>query len=109
MTRQEGIQAEQEATGIMGRTKRVTWQRVEVEESRCHADLARDACRNTSAMLRVDEEEGSRAWVPREGGKEKTIKYKSQQSQAETDTAAPCWPGGLLEHGKPKQLGTEDI
>lgn len=43
------------------------------------------------------------------GGEEKTIKYMSQQSQAETHTAAPCWPGGLLEHRKPKQLGTEDI
>lgn len=98
MTRQEGFQAEQEATIIAGRRKHVAWQQVEVEESCCHGDAAQDACRNTSAMLKVDEEEGSRAWVPREGGgEEKTIKYKSQPSQAETQTLPPpagpeeCW------------------
>lgn len=94
-TRQEGFRAEREATVKTGRMKGVAWERV--EERCCHGDAARDACRNTSAMLRVDEEEGSRAWVPREGGEEKTIKEKSQAK------TAPCWPGGLLEHHKPKR------
>lgn len=58
MTRQEGIQA----TFIMG-TFNVSHDNM-WRWRRAVADLARDACRNTSAMLRVDEEEGSRAWVP---------------------------------------------
>ncbi len=40
------------------------------------------------------------------GGEEKTIKYKSQPSQAETHTLLP--PAGP-EHSRPKQLGTEDL
>lgn len=66
MTRQQWFHAE--ATVETVRTETVAWQHV--KERCCHGDAARDTCRNTSAMLRVDEEEGSRAWMPREGERE---------------------------------------
>lgn len=87
VTRQEGFRAEQEATVKTGRMKRVAWQRV--EERCCHGDAARDACRNTSAMLRVDEEEGSRAWVPREGEKRRQLNRRAKPRQTLLPPAGP--------------------
>lgn len=55
----------------------------------CHGDAARDACRNTSAMLRVDEEEGSRAWVPREGEKRRQLNRRAKPRQTLLPPAGP--------------------
>lgn len=49
----------------------------------------KDACRNTSAMLRVDEEEGSRAWVPREGEKRRQLNRRAKPRQTLLPPAGP--------------------
>ncbi len=97
MTRQEGFQAEQEATVIAGRKKHVAWQHSRWRRAVAMAMRPETHAGIPQQCLGWMKRRGAAPGCHEKGGEEKTIKYKSQQSQAETHTLLPpadpedCW------------------